>query len=333
MKVKEIKNNYKEEWDSFFISENGSFLQSWEWGEFQKTLNNRIWRFGIYNEKDEAESFFMVIKILLPKGFNWLYIPHLFIHNDKNVNDIIISKVNEIAKKEKSLFFKTDPLLINLDLNKKRMEALGLKPFSESIQPKVTIILDLNKSEEELLKEMHQKTRYNINLAKKKGVNIIFSKEREYIDEFISLTHKMASRQKIKTHSSGYYKNLIQEAGFALVLAEHNGKIIAANLLSIFGQKAVYVHGSSDYNYRKLMAPHLLQWESILYAQKKGCRYYDLWGIQSSDKQTKKWAGFTRFKKGFSKNINVTEYIGIYIKVYRNFLYLLYLLVHKLRNF
>jgi lipid II:glycine glycyltransferase (peptidoglycan interpeptide bridge formation enzyme) len=79
-----------------------------------------------------------------------------------------------------------------------------------------------------------------------------------------------------------------------LFLACFKEKIIAANIVIFFGGKATYLHGASNYRYRKLMAPHLLQWSQIKEAKNKGCEIYDFWGIDEE-----KWPGLTRFKKGF----------------------------------
>ena len=80
-----------------------------------------------------------------------------------------------------------------------------------------------------------------------------------------------------------------------LFLAKYQNKIIAANLICFFGQTATYLHGASDYNFRQIMASHLLQWQAICQVKSQGLKYYDFYGIDE-----KKWPGVTRFNKGFT---------------------------------
>jgi lipid II:glycine glycyltransferase (peptidoglycan interpeptide bridge formation enzyme) len=84
------------------------------------------------------------------------------------------------------------------------------------------------------------------------------------------------------------------ENNLKLFIAEYEDRIIAANIVMFFGNRAVYLHGASSNECRNLMAPYLLQWEQIKEAKKQGCEIYDFWGIDE-----KKWPGVTRFKKGF----------------------------------
>ena len=87
----------------------------------------------------------------------------------------------------------------------------------------------------------------------------------------------------------------------------------------VFGNDtATYLFGASDYEYRNLMAPHLLQWQAIKDAKDKDLWFYDFWGAapEGSEGKLSQWAGFTRFKKGFSPELELTEYIGTYEKIF-----------------
>jgi len=272
----------KEQWNQFIIKNNGSFLQSWPWGAFQESLGRKIWRI----EADRIKA--LVIKHDLPFKKNYLYCPRCIIAKEYFNN--LLEKVNEIANQEKSIFFKIEP--------ESNLELSGFKLSKKQIQPKKTIILDLHKSEEELLGQMHQKTRYNIRLAQKKGL-IIKEAGIEKIDVFLKLSEQTAKRDKFFLHPKEYYRKMMEVLGsdgiVKLFLAKHNNKIMAANLICFFGKTAIYLHGASDYSYRNLMAPYLLQWEVIKQAKANDFQYYDFGGINE-----KKWPGVTRFKQGFS---------------------------------
>ena len=231
----------------------------------------------------------------------------------------------------------------------------NFKKTSNEIQPRDTLILDLTKSEEELLKEMKQKTRYNIKLAERKKLGImnyelgIMNKKifREKFEKFWELIEETSTRDKFASHGKNYYWKMLESLSEAagdisecrlrakLYLAEYENKIIAANIVLYFGDLAIYLHGASSGEYRNAMAPHLLQWRQILDAKKAGYEKYDFWGVSAScrfeneGEQTlvrlhsqNTWQGITKFKKGFGGEEK--NYIGAYDAVFDNIGYAMY---------
>jgi peptidoglycan pentaglycine glycine transferase (the first glycine) len=307
----------KEQWDQFIIEDKGSFLQSWTWGEFQESLNRKIWRLKIERLKG------LVVKRNLPLGKGYLYCPRGPVGQVAEDNfQKFLAQVKRIGQTEKSIFFKIEPPV---------GASLLTTPFKESkdqIQPVKTLILDISQPEEELLAQMHQKTRYNIRLAQRKGVKIEISSGNypQEVEKFLELSAATAKRDKFHLHSQTYYRKMMEFLGregmIKLFLAKYQGRIIVANLICFFGQTATYLHGASDHNFRHLMAPHLCQWRAILEAKRLGCQHYDFWGI---DEQ--RWPGVTRFKKGF--NGQEVDYPGSFDLVFRPFWYRLYHLAKK----
>lgn len=310
MEIKEIKN--KEIWQEFVSSfEMAQFLHSWQWGKFQESLKRKIWRFGVYQE-DELIGALMLIKNNLPFGKSYLYSPRFPILIENVSAEIFIDKIKEIGEKENSIFWRVD--LFNAQIFKD----IKFVKISD-LQPSKTILLDLTKSEEEILKEMHQKTRYNIRLAEKKGVRVKIAQTEEEVDIFLKLLKETAQRDKFRIYSLSYYQKLLQlDKNFAkLFLAEYQGKIVAGNLMIFFGDTATYLHGASANEYKNVMAPYLLHWIAIKEAKRMCLKYYDFWGIDE-----KKWPGVTRFKKGFGGRI--FEYPGTFDLIFNNFWYNLY---------
>lgn len=277
-----------------------NFLQSKEWAGFQKSLGRKIWQIDNI----------LFIKHNLPLNKNYLYSPRC---EGKFLSESFLEKVKEIAKKENSIFFRIEPI-----------EDIYLKNFEKStnLQPQRTLILDLKKSEKEILNQMHQKTRYNIRLAEKKGV-VIKKGDKKDIEKFLPLLEDTAKRGGFHSHIKEYYKKMLEIPGIEIFLAEFKDKIIAANIVIFFDKITTYLHGASDYNYRNLMAPHLLQWEQIKEAKKRGCVEYDFWGIDEE-----KWPGVTRFKKGFGgKEIS---YLGAFDLVFNSLWYKIYKIARKI---
>jgi len=288
-----------------------SFLQSDEWAEFQKRLGRNC--FDVQGIKVIEH------KIALKKSF--LYVPRVnIVGNFEN----FIKETRKIAKKENAVFLKLEPVGWQAGYQKEIDENLlkkhGFKK-SNNIQPLQTIILDLTKTEGELLNAMHQKTRYNINLAQKKGIEIKIQdtrdKKQTYFEDFWKLMGKTSGRDGFKAYSKTYYQKMLEISGTELFVAEHQNKIIVANIVLFYKNTAIYLHGASNYEYRNLMAPYLLQWEQIKEAKRRGCDEYDFWGINEI-----KWPGVTRFKRGFGGQ--EIAYPGAYDLVFKLFWYRIY---------
>lgn len=303
----------------------GEFLQAVFWGELSARGGEEIEYWGTRDGEKILAAALIIKKPLFGSFFYW-YAPR-GPRGDKMAVDFLLNGL----KKEKSsaIFFRLEPEELPSDEKIKN----NLKK-SVDLQPKKTLMLDLNKSEEELLKLMGQKTRYNIRLAEKKGVKIIPGTANDF-SEFWRLMSLTGERDAFRLHSASHYENLISASSadsndnsdgrIKLFFARANGKNIATGLFCFFGDRATYMHGASDNEARNLMSPHLLQWEVIKWAKKEGYKYYDFYGIDE-----KKWPGVTRFKVGFGGFVK--EYPGTYDFVFRPGIYNLYEFLRKLRR-
>jgi lipid II:glycine glycyltransferase (peptidoglycan interpeptide bridge formation enzyme) len=164
-------------WNSFF-SNNGScsFLQSWEWGELEKSQGHQVYRLGIY-DKDLA-TIALVIRIISKRG-RFLLVPHgpIFkIRNPKSEIQKYLAKLKdwliELAKKENCSFIRIAPILNNIEENKKIFADLGFQTAPIYMHAETTWVLPLDRSEEELLSTMRKTTRYLIKKATKDNVVI-----------------------------------------------------------------------------------------------------------------------------------------------------------------
>ncbi|MEK7610841.1 MAG: peptidoglycan bridge formation glycyltransferase FemA/FemB family protein [Patescibacteria group bacterium] len=195
---------------------------------------------------------------------------------------------------------------------------------SKAIFAPQTILLELTATAEELLASMHPKTRYNLNLAQRKGVRVVLAEGEKDVAEFIRLQKETAARQKFFLHPDSYYKTVFKSLhpeGMAyLLLAKISNQsdsrepdtTIAAWMLFRYGETLYYPYGGSDYEHRQLMASSLLMWEAIQLGKKIGCRIFDMWGACTDPEDP--WYGFTRFKLGFGgKVINFTPTFDLVI--------------------
>jgi lipid II:glycine glycyltransferase (peptidoglycan interpeptide bridge formation enzyme) len=212
------------------------------------------------------------------------------------------------------------------------------KKASDDIQPPDTVILDLVQDEETLLSGMHKKTRYNIKLAEKKGVTVRRGTPEE-IDAWYEIYRITADRDKIAPHSREYYKrifSLSKEYGpgspeWILYLAEHEGELLAGNIVCRCGKTATYVYGATSNSKRDLMPAYLLQWTAIQEAKAADCTRYDFHGIPPADDPRHPMHGLYRFKTGFGGII--LHRMGSWDFPYTRLVYPLYRLVERLRFF
>ena len=308
----------QKKWDEALLkNEAKHFLQSWAWGEFQTNLGNKVWHLAVENN-DQIVNQLQVLKLSLGFGWSILYAPkgnlvnkHLSASDQQASAKILVSEIKKISKGEKVILFRMDPHIPTTDkVSGSIYRSLKFKPSTKNIQPKHSLVLSINHSPQTLLEHMKQKTRYNIRLAEKKGVQVKLATELDDIKHFITLTHQTAERDGFKAHSSRYYTNqfkTLAPKGLQDLFLAFRGKTpIAGILVNKFGASATYVHGASSNEYRNLMAPYLIQFAAITKYHEDGYKEYDFWGIHPDPSHP--WAGITRFKEGFGGQ--TVEYIG-----------------------
>lgn len=294
------------------------FLQSRSWADFQKEFGNIVYNIS------ERDFDLNIIEYKLPIVGKYLYVPRRDFSSKEELRSVV-----ELAK-DKNIGW------IRLDISNKRVHelihelGLGVKKAPHDMQPRQVFKIDISKDENGLMSEMKPKTRYNIRLAKKKGVKI--KKGKKYIDDFLRLVKLTSERQGIVSHPDNYYRKMIEIPEVELYAAEHEEKIIAANIVSFYRETATYLHGASDNDYRNVMAPFLLQWQTILDAREKNCKFYDFGGVKT-DSNDNSWAGITRFKLGFSKNTKQLDLMGSYDIVISPLRYSMYRFLQRLNLF
>ena len=313
--------------------EQGEFLQSKAWMDFQEAFGRGTFE---VTSNDFSAS---LVEHELPLVGKYLYAPRGPIVSTGAEEFSVpkghitsgMRKVIELAKKEHAGWIRIEPATeALLGILKGAIEEKIVKaPYD--VQPREIFAIDIAKNESVLLAEMKSKVRYNIGLAKKKGVvikkisrlplqvsNEIENTNSNYVDDFLKLTNEMALRQGIIAHPQSYYRKMMATLPpdvLTLYTAEYEGKIIAANLMVFYGETATYLHGASSNEHRNVMAPLLLQWQAILDAKERGCMVYDFGGVKKLVNHVpgvNTWEGITNFKLGFSPNTQSTVFPGTY---------------------
>lgn len=211
-------------------------------------------------------------------------------------NQIPIDELLQLATNERAIEIALEPLKID-HFNYYISE--GKYKISKSTNlPSKTIEFDLKKTESKLLAEMHAKTRYNITLAKKRGVNIERSND---IETYVNFWQRCAYQRGFFLPLKKEIKELFFTFGDdAYLLFAFKSKELVAAVFSLEAQrKAYYMYAASTPLGKSNFAPNLLVWESMLMAKRNNCLIYDFEGIYDERFPLPSWMGFTRFKKGF----------------------------------
>ena len=326
--MKILYNIDKARWDSFFSSfEDPAILQSYEWGELKSLHGWKVMRIAVLID-GEVVSAASILKRKLPLGpFYLFYAPRGIIWKVgfEDAFKLLLAEIKSIAFKEGGIVLKIDPQIREEDSKtKKILTENGFKYSPKQIQPRATFILDLTKSLEEIKANFEEKTRYNIKLASKKGVEVKEESTDEGVETFYSIYQETAKRDNFLVHQIKYYRNIkkliIDEGMSKIFTAYYKGEAIASVWTFNFGKKIWYMYGASLSKARNVMPNHALHWAVILYAKENGFESYDFFGIPSNPRPDHPLWGVYKFKKGFGGE--VVKYIGVYDLPIRPIIYI-----------
>jgi peptidoglycan pentaglycine glycine transferase (the first glycine) len=326
-------------WDALVAAApQGHLLQTWAWGELKSCFGWRVQRIAVEGACAQ------VLYRRLPANLGSIaYVPKgpLLDWTDTAAAGRLLEAIRPRALAQRAICLKVEPnapeepgRAEGHPAPVERLVALGFRPSAQTVQPRRTVLVELDDEPKALLARMKQKTRYNIRLAARRGVQVRAGGE-EDLPAFYHLMQHTAERDGFGIHSQDYYEtahHLLVEPGLGrLLLAEHEGTLLAALVVMAFAGEACYMYGASADEGRNLMPTYLLQWESMLWAKEVGCRAYDLWGVPDEEEDALEatfterndglW-GVYRFKRGFGGRLVRT--VGAWDLVYAPLRYRLY---------
>lgn len=303
LQVREITD--KMSWEVFSLSTSpNNFLQSWNWGEFNQQIGKEIFRLGIY-DGEELVAIALVIKQVTRLG-NYLYIPRGPIAEKMTLEllQTLTSPLLVLAKEQNCIFIKIEPSLEESSENQKLFSNLGFQRAVTFTQVEDAWLVDLTKSEEELLTDMRKTTRYLVRNEPKQGVSVEISDKYGDAESFVEMLYSTSVRKNFVNHPKEYYLKqfelLSKDDEMRLFKALMDGKVQAVALVSFYGEMASYLHGASA-QVEGQSVGYSLQWEAIREAKRRGMKYYNFWGVVK-DKNFypgHPWYGFSLFKRGF----------------------------------
>jgi len=285
-------------------------LQTTEWGEFRKEWGNEILttEFGIITLHKIPFTKFKI---------------GIFEKGPKPTKEML-NQLKELGKEKNIIFIKLEPNVERDDSTIKLLLESGLVRGKTLFTP-TTFWINLTKSEDELLSSFSSKTRYNIRLAQKHGVNVKIDNSDEAFEKYLELTDETNKRQGFYSHTPRYHKLMWKhlKGNIAnLLTATYKNEIITTWILFSHDGFLYYPYGASTDKYKEVMANNLMMWEAIKYGKKQGLTTFDLWGREEGK-------GFTKFKEGY--NPRVVEFVGSWDLIINKPIYTIYRIAEKIR--
>ncbi len=311
MRLQQLTESQQEQYQSF-VQANGYFLQSWDWGDFQKSLGQQVVRFLVFDDlgKVVMSAQFLIHAALGKKYFFAPYGPVVLEGLDKDVVSVATEFLfTELKKLFPDLLFARIEPFVNNDGAELMGKFKGIQK-SLDLNPHQTLVLNLEQPLEQILTAMHPKTRYNIKVAEKKGVTVkVLESSDVNLENAVQLFITSSNRASIRAFPKKYYSDLINYFSEAnnrdikakLYTAWSDQDLIAANLMLYYKDTAVYLFGGTAGIKRNLMAPYLLHFQAINDAQAAGLKSYDFWGVEPDPNHP--WYGFSKFKLGFGGEV------------------------------
>lgn len=311
------------------------FLQTYEWGELKRGTGWEPLRLLVTRERRPVAALSLLKRRLPFFNRSIFYAPRGLILGkdcDRAGEDFFWREVRKVARQQRAIFLKIDPDIPNENeeyrdkLKKRGFRPGGAEAGFGGVQPRFVFRLDLSPSEEELLAAMKHKTRYNINLAERKGVRVRVARDKQDLAVFYDLLMETATRDGFLVRSYRYFEQIwdlfVVKGAARIFLAEYKDQVIAGTLAFHCGDRAWYLYGASGNRFRSVMPNHLLQWKMIRWAKSLGCKIYDFRGVPGDSRPDNPLHGLYKFKKGFGATF--TGFIGEYDLVFSPFWYFLW---------
>jgi lipid II:glycine glycyltransferase (peptidoglycan interpeptide bridge formation enzyme) len=302
-----------EAWDDLLLQQpEGNLLQSWSWGELQLRFGWTVERLLVQDGRHGVCSM-QRSATLLPGGAVY-YVPR----GPAVVESARMQMLDALERRARAgggVVLRLEPNARVGDEWPAFFEGRGFTS-AKPVQPEATQLLRIDVEPETLRAGFKPKTRYNLNLAERKGVTVSASPD---VKTFAALAGETARRQHIHLPGVAYYQAALELFGpkdaVRLYLAQHEGDMLAGIMVFRFGKTAYYLFGGSTERKRELMPNYLLHYRAMVDFRALGCDTYDWWGVPEEPAPDHPWFGLYRFKTGFGGE--TVRYIGCYEQVLR----------------
>jgi len=240
----------KSQWEKFLLSKpEASFLQSWNWGEFHVSLGKNIFRIALMQDQTFLGAA-LCIKEQAKRG-TYLTIAGgpIVDWNNKTHLTTLNNAIKLLAKKEKCLFIRMRPQAIDTSDLRTKVHKNGWKRSPMHLTADLTLQLDLQLSEKEILTQMRKNTRYEIKKAQKLGINVKNSQDPKEITSFHKYQLELARKHHFVPFSYEFFHKqflaFVQDNQVMLFHSYHQNKLLASAFVIFYNKEAVYHYGIS----------------------------------------------------------------------------------------
>lgn len=328
--MSDLRTQYRKAWPNMLKRfPEANFLQSPEWGKVNELAGHKV----IIAEFAGRAWCLMIVKSA--RRGRYLEVPGgpLVDWQDATLVEEVFTEIRRVAVAQKCVFVRLRPQLRMSAEHVQQLAELGAQKAPMHLHAEHTVILDLTKSEAELLADMRRQTRYEVRRAGKLGLKVDWGNEAELFREFQQVQAKTAARQHFVPPDLTML--LAEREGFGeqarlYVARTVEGAPVAYGLILLCGDEAEYFEAASTELNRKLPGSYALQWQVIRDLKALGVKRYNLWGIAPPGAKAHRYAGVTTFKTGFGGE--VVEFVPAQDIVLCRWRYLFNLMVEKLRK-
>lgn len=331
--VKHIDN--RDQWEGFMSSHpEANFLHSWQWGEFHESRGRIVFRRGVF-ESDTLVGVY-VGQIEPARRGRYLQIVGGPIIDWTNAGAVaeLFDDIRQQATKQNCVYARIRPQLEESANSYALFKQLGLRKAPMHLSVELAGILDLDKSEDEILKGMRQRLRRALRKAEKNNITIEKTTDPATISEFYRIQLETAGRQQFVAFSEEFLKKQFEAfastGNAVLYTARHEGEILAQNFMIFYGNEASYHYGVSTQLGTKLSGAPLLHMQAMRDARERGIGRYNFWGIVDEDDSKHRFYGVSVFKRGFG--VEELRYLPAHDLVIKPVIYTATYLIETIRR-
>jgi len=297
------------DWDSQVLKlPEPHFLQSSAWASFKAAYGWQARRYCI--SLDHEPMAYAAILVRRLGALRIAYVPRgpLMLEAGQRSLDAALAALEQLAREERFLFLKADPEIWDSDAEIWAGPTFRRRGWHRGtdVQFRNTVMMHIALDDQDILKRMKPKTRYNIRLAERRGVEVTPA-DADSLGEIYSLYRQTATRGGFIVRPRSYYEliwqHLVSNDMGTVLTARYDGQLLAAVVVVAYGKTAWYLHGASSSDHRNLMPNYILQWHAVRWARERGCTRYDMWGAPDSLDDSDPMWGVLRFKLGFGGHL------------------------------
>ena len=271
----------RSEWDALALSLGAQPFQAWAWGALKRDFGWQPFRFANADRSAAAQ-----VLVRPFRGLSVVYVPRgPFPATAGSIDPDLIDHIVALARRRRAAFLRFEPDTLIDDPSAQELHAFlrgrGFKTAEKTLGQRSSFRLDLTRTEEEIFASFSKGHRADTKRAIRDGVVVREATEEKDVDWLHRMLAATTERKTFEFHSAAYYRALWRHFGDAasLFLAESKGEVVAATLNLAWGDLGLYLFAGSTRAGLDSRAGHILQWESIRWAKRRGAKTWDLWGI------------------------------------------------------